>query len=492
MSGYDGRTKGKRIRRPQAGNSNSKARWKYLSADVTDVLDKPVAKLRVKAARRKTAIATSSGTAPGLTVGYDIDGDGFVDVREMRLAKFLDAMLLDRQNGADDDNEEPGKGLTESELLAMRQRAGRLLIAKEFVERNHERLWRYGSIFTGMNDDEAAQFISKHKNFKKLMPFLESTERKRTVRSSHQMRTCIHGDVAGSGGVNPPTSSEPQRQTWVETSRKLRSPSFSKHPLPDLQPKRKPIVPVQDPNQADTVEVGLAHAASSPEVFSNAYGAIDIDGDGIVDDDEMKLHLRLKEATDGSSDSNNNKEDARFRHEKQLEGRKMMVADFVQRNEGQMWLYDASFRHKSSKQIIDEIASGAGFAAEFNRLRAKERLVKLKSSYGVSGCIVQLPAPELPVDPSQELEYRRVKDRTELLMARRELLKPLQQRRGLVTGDSSGALRFRPRGIREEHGDMGRSMSEGSIGLPRIFESPVRLEPTTSFSMTKWLLDTPS
>ncbi|KAG6942540.1 hypothetical protein JG688_00018133 [Phytophthora aleatoria] len=482
MSGYDGRMKGKRIRKPHAGNSNTKARWKYLSADVTDVVDKPVAKLRAKAAARRDSSIKLEKAA--LKVGYDIDGDGFVDVREMRLAKFLDAMLLERRKQGSDDGPEP----TEAEVLAMHQSAGRLLIAKEFVERNHERLWRYGSIFTGMNDDQAAEFIAAHKNFMKFMPFLESTERNRTVRSSHQMRTCIHGEVTADALSNGPT----ERQTWIETTRKMRNPSFTKHPLPELEPKKKKLV--SPPNQIDPMERSLAASASSPEVFSNAYGAIDIDGDGIVDEDEMKLHLRLHETT---SDNNNNRDEMKARHSQQLEGRKMMVADFVQRNVGQMWLYDTSFRHKSTEQIVDEIANGAGFAAEINRLRAKERFVKLTSSLGVSGCIAQLPVAEMPVDPSNALEFRRVKDRTELLMTRKELLKPLQQRRGLVVGGngggiSPGPMRYRPRGIREEHGDMARSRSEGSIpiGLPQIYDTPVKIEPTGTFSVTKWRLET--
>lgn len=119
--------------------------------------------------------------------------------------------------------------------------------------------------------------------------------------------------------------------------------------------------------------------------------------------------------------------------------------------------------------------------------------MKLKSSLGVSGCIVQLPPAELPVDPTNALEFRRVKDRSELLMARKELLKPLQQRRGLAMpgGDSAGPLRYRPRGIREEQGDMGRSKSDGSllIGLPRIYDTPVKIEPVGTFSVTKWRLD---
>ncbi|OWY95604.1 hypothetical protein PHMEG_00034348 [Phytophthora megakarya] len=477
MSGYDGRIMGKRIRKPQAGNSNTKARWNYLSADVTDVVDKPAAKLRAKAAARNKS--NSNPEKAALTVGYDIDGDGVVDVREMRLAKFLDAMLLDRRKDSDDSPE-----LTDDELLAMRQNAGRLLIAKEFVERNHDRLWRYGSIFTGMNDEQAADFIATHRNFKKLVPFLESTERNRTVRSSRQTRACINGEGTANVLYNKPA----ERQTWIETTRKLHSPSFTKYPLPDLQPKKKLIPSTPDLTETDVMKRALTTSASSPEVLSNAYGAIDIDGDGIVDEDEMKLHLRLQEAAN-SDNNNNNIDEVKARLLQQIEGRKMMVADFVQRNAGQMWLYDPSFRHKSTEQIVDAITSGAGFAAEFNRLRAKERLVKLTSSLGVSGCIVQLPVVDAPVDPSNVLEFRCVKDRSELLMARKELLMPLQQRRGIggTDGSASGLLRCRPRGIREEYGEMGRSKSESIlIGLPRIYDTPVKIEPTNTFSVTKW------
>ncbi|KAK1945734.1 hypothetical protein P3T76_002782 [Phytophthora citrophthora] len=454
MTEYEGRRKGKRIRKPQNGISN-KGRWKYLSADVSDVLDNQATKLRAKAASR-----SKTSVKPQLKVGYDIDGDGFVDVREMRLAKFLDAMVLDRQKDSDE-----GPEPSEADLLVMRQNAGRLLIAKEFVERNHERLWRYGSIFTGMNDDQAAEFIATHKNFKKLVPFLESTERNRTVRSSHQMRTCIHGDVATDALPNA-MEAPFERQTWIETTRKLRSPSFTRNPLPDLQPKKKPLSPC------------LSASASSPEVSSSVHNATVIDDDGA-----MRLESR---------NHDNQSDEVEARHQQQIEGRKRMVADFVQRNADQMWLYDASFRNKSVEQIVNEIASSAGFTAEFNRLRTKERINKLTSSQSVAGCIVQLPPAELRSDPSKATEFRRVKDRSELLMARKELLKPLQQRRGLEIGDGSeGVPRYRPRGIREEHGSMGRSQSDGCllIGLPRIYDAPVKIEPIGSFSVTKWCLN---
>lgn len=76
-----------------------------------------------------------------------------------------------------------------------------------------------------MNDDEAAQFIAKHKDFKKPMSFLESMERWRP-----QAYTCNYGDVSSSGGLSLATEYNPHHQRWVVTSLKLRRPSFLRRP----------------------------------------------------------------------------------------------------------------------------------------------------------------------------------------------------------------------------------------------------------------------
>lgn len=537
MSGYEGRTKGKRFRKPQSGGSNVKERWKYLSAQTSDVLETTIgeqqhgdgatstAKAKQQPARKsrhgsQSAHHESSSEAPALAattvamrVGYDIDGDGQIDVREMRLAKFLDAMMDERQR-----QQQPP---SESELTRMRQEAGRLLIAREFVERNHDRLWRYGSIFTSKSETQSAEFIAAHRNFKKLMPFLESLERKRTIRSSQNLRNCVQSD-----GDDQLMSSDAQqdaklvRQTWIETSRKVYNPVFSVHPLPELQPKKKVNLKELHPVAEDDGGQHSYPPQQRSDVLFNTYGAIDVDGDGIVDDDEMKLHLRLQEAT---LEDNNNSYSGNYGHSsssgmavaamnprelrqhQQLEGRKMMAKDFVQRNEGQLWLYEPSYRDKSSDEITQQIAGNTQFAKEFNKLRAKERVLRLKSSMGVSNCLVQLPVTQLPADPSNVMEFRRVRHRSELLLARKELLKPsqhhamqqqqmqMQQRYSVGSAPVVNANKsdsnphgLRLRAVREDRRDLSRTASDSQIGLPRIYDTPVRIEATGSFSVTKW------
>lgn len=509
MSASEARTKGKRFRKPQCGGSNVNERWKYLSAQTNDVVEDAVPQLKsTKKPQQQQQAKFSKGSAhPDVRappqqparVGYDIDGDGQIDVREMRLAKFLDAMMETRRCHAPSSSsaQEP----SDAELTKMRQDAGRLLIAKEFVERNQDRLWRYGAIFTGKNDEQSAEYIATHKNFHKLMPFLENLERKRTIRSSQNLRSCVQG---GGDVQNAEEDARLVRQTWIETSRKVPSnPSVSKHPLLELHPKKKhkeQLYSVSEKEDGDD---------RYPQVVSNRYGAIDVDGDGVVDDDEMKLHLRLQEAT---LEANNSEYPTHHRHRcdsnprglrehQQLEGRKMMATDFVQRNEGQLWLYDPSYRDKSQDEIIDHIASQAQFAKQFNKLRAQERVVRLTSSMAVSNCLVQqLPMTDAPSDPSSPaLEFRRVRHRTELLLARKELLKATAQHHAqqqsvgsasAVPGNmhSDDNAWHQLRAVREDRQELlSRSVSDTKlVGLPKIFDTPMRIEATGSFSVTKW------
>ena len=62
-------------------------------------------------------------------------------------------------------------------------------------------------------------------------------------------------------------------------------------------------------------------------MVSNQYGAIDVDGDGVIDDTEMALATRLKSMT---------LSDKKATHV-QHEGRKMMVRDFINGFPGEMW-----------------------------------------------------------------------------------------------------------------------------------------------------------
>jgi hypothetical protein len=483
MSGYDGRTKGKRFRKPTMGGSNLRERWKFLSADIEDVIDGSTPQLKKGGRKNRLVAAPANENLTRPPQAYDIDGDGQVDIREMRLAKFLDNMIAKRQQS----NGDAAAGVSEAELLQMRQHAGKLLIAKEFIERNQGQLWRYGSMFAEKNEEQSAEFIAEHRKFPRVMAFLESVERKRLMRSSHHVRSVVNLD---------PHHEEPNdfhSQTWVESVRKVNNALTSKFPLPDLQPPPRQVHPFQPVDNNSTGDDSYQDQAR--DVATNEYGAIDVDGDGVVDDDEMKLHIRLKEAALDDPTSTGDRSLKSLRKRQQLEGRRMMAHDFVTRNADKMWLYSPQYKDRPKDAIIDEIATSDQFAKDFNRLRAKERVLTLKSSQGVAACIVQAPIAELPNDPQGSTEFRRVRDRTELLLARRELLRPPDQRlaalaatRGVVPGTVPavpfGAVRQARQTLKTP---MQRTRSDSVLtGLPRIFETPRRIEPTGCFSVTKW------
>ncbi|DAZ93010.1 TPA: hypothetical protein N0F65_011303 [Lagenidium giganteum] len=479
MSAGDARSKGKRFRKHQNGASNLRSRWKFLSAQTDDVvpgshasaLSAALLRRQAQEAQRRKAQGEPGRRRANVRRGYDIDGDGSVDMREMRVSKILDEMLVRHQSST---ASEP----TDSEFQQMQQKAGRLLLAREFVERNKGCLWRYGSIFVEKSEDESVQFIAQHKKFRKLITFLESTERKRAVRSSQNARACVGPESPRDQFEHAPHYPI-DRRTWVETPKRVEDATFTKYPLPELNAHKE--------NQTNVLVLPDAvDNEKLEEVQFNKYGAIDVDGDGIIDLDEMRLNTRLKEAT--LEDPENQVITQQIRNQQRHEGRNMMARDFVARNQNRMQPYDPKYTGKPESEIVAQIANSERFAIELNRLRAKERVFTLKSSLGVSGCLVQLPPAERAKDPTNTMEFRRVKDRTELLAARKQLMLASNES---PAARSVSAPRIRVREDRSEDtqaDNFNRTRSEARVGLPRLYDTPVRIEPTSSFSVTKWLL----
>lgn len=197
----------RRIRNAAQGMTNS-VRWKSLTASGRLPLS--------HASMRRSASATAlkqNGDANQsplksnigqLATGYDIDGDGFIDAREMKLAQRLHEIVVDQTTMP-----------TVDEMNQLRQKFGRTIFAEEFVTRNKIHLWRYGDILAGKTPEEAVCYIANHPDYNKLMTNLENIERQREVRSSRGARQCFQQ-------LN---STDPKLQTWVQTTRKHRMTS---------------------------------------------------------------------------------------------------------------------------------------------------------------------------------------------------------------------------------------------------------------------------
>ncbi|KDO21232.1 hypothetical protein SPRG_13731 [Saprolegnia parasitica CBS 223.65] len=482
--GGEKRKTGRRVRRPSGGATNlhTRDRWKYLSTK--DEL--PVAPQLVhgKDARAKAANDAKAALAAkrSAVVATDIDGDGIIDVREMRMAKYLHEITSTLEH--------TGEAPTEAERNAMRVAVGKYTIAHEFIDRNNGKLWRYGTVFAGKSNDEAVRCIAEHKNFAKLMPYLETVERQRTIRSSQHLRSCL-GEPSALEAALPRHSSNSNDddddngpQTWVYTQRKLRTPT-------QLQARA-------------ALQAGSSNLGRSA-VVTNDYGAIDIDGDGVIDDYEMQLHVQLKQSTlhdlaasdlngDGVIDAG---ERVAMQAKLQAEGRLLMAREFVGRNAGDMWKFNGAYKGKSDDQIAHLLANDKGlFSKTMNKLRAKERLFDLKSSKGVTACLVDPKEVAFRVDPANVRTPRHVKSKNELLEAQRQYSKMLNSHE---TSATKSAVFVKPLPLdslqkhvlahqksKQDKHQLLRAESCPTIGLPQLFASPVKLPTVKDFRITKW------
>ncbi|ETW00394.1 hypothetical protein H310_07032 [Aphanomyces invadans] len=514
------RKSGRRQRKPTGGATNlNRERWTFLST----VEELP---LGGRQKSRSTSNLASGPRGPlasadktkdkggsNQPVAVDIDGDGMIDVREMRMAKYLHD-ITSKMTKPD------GTAPTDAELRDMQVTVGRYTLAQDFVHRNKGKLWRYGPTFADKSDDECVRFVAEHKNFKKILPYLEFMERRRTIRSSSNLRSCLNEQsemVDDDGNVK----GHRHPQTWVYTQRKLKTPTHMNmmavhkavnstyasrleepdDPLPvsldalDELPTPPPRKPLLDPL-----------APTNKDVFRNNFGVIDIDGDGVIDDFEMQLHVQLQESRAHDAQAVDLNGDGRIDdveemlHEKarstqlQAEGRHLMAKDFVKRNAGDMWLYNPVYRDKTDDEVIELLANDKGvFSKTMNKLRAKERVLGLKSSKGVTACLVDPKVLKFRPDPANILTPRQVISKSELDKAQREFSKHLNSHGMDGAGVFVKHLRLdalqqveQSSPQHKRQGGLGRSHSTPVIGLPKLYASPIKLATVQEFRITKW------
>jgi hypothetical protein len=453
----------------------NKNRWKYLTAPDDDDLEQRVPS-------GSTAVIGKKRQENEITAG--------VNIRDLKMNKYLDQLKEKHKQKTGEEK------LQEDTIKRLSEHANRFVLAKDFIDRNKGKLWRYGSIFSDKNEEESAEFLAKNENFDKLIAHLEHVERHRSIRSSRNMRDTLFlepEENTSDYGMND------KRQTWIDTSRKIHTSSISRHPLPDLQKPKKKIQEISKKNESKKITNGTdtnALKEEKPEetsemndaqVLMNEYGCLDVDGDGNIDIDEMNMNTRLKElilSKDGGKHS---------QLKLQQEGRLMMARDFVERNSKRMWWYSDQYKDKTDEEAAEILAAKDQFAVIMNNLRAQERLFMLKSSVGVGGCLQQLPPKELPRDPQHfnEREMRRVKGQAELFIARKQLIKHKNAESVNMLTATSDSSPFNLNLIVQERNTMSRSLSEPQVGLhtvgiPRIFDSPMKLQPLGPLSVTKW------
>jgi len=324
--------------------------------------------------------------------GYDIDGDGQIDTREMKIAQRLHNInLAAHKNGLSTPSEE--------EMLKIRRNLGKRIFAEEFICRNDKKLWRYGDIFSGKSKEEAINYIVSHPQYIRLMPYLEKEERHREIRSSRGFRNCLNQET-DYNATNPNLYTK----TWIRTPRKLNKLNIERNisTAPSNSFEFKYQNSSKQLNKNDDIAV-------------NDYGVVDFDGDGIIDADEMKLNrdiLPHKKNLDNSS--------------MQMKGREILISKFIERNRNNLKLFKSIDGNKPDNEIIYDTINKDYFSSILNNLKNEERIMNLKSSNQVQKCLIDLTkSSESEIIQPIILTSRPVKLQSELLQSRIDYNKQL-------------------------------------------------------------------
>lgn len=408
---------------------DGKMRWKYLTTE--DALPVSKSSLRrsqmaneLRRNQNKLELAPITTSKGSVSIGYDIDGDGVIDARELKLAQRLHDVAVNDKN------------IDEAGLNVLRQKMGRRILAEDFILRNKDALWRFGDQFTGQSMENSIHMIAEHPHFGSVISQLEGVERQRKIRSSCGVRNTFQGL---NGKQN-----EKVLQTWVHTTRKTR-----KNKLQHVQVKKS--------DKGSDSHRSMVENEVHDDILVNDYGALDLDGDGVIDEDEMKLATQLKSMMMTSNDS------------LQHEGRRLMVRELVNRHPNEMWKFNTAFKNMSENEIVDHVVKSSGFSKYMNKLRAKERILGFKSSKQVSSCMADPRGEQFIVQQPVVMTSRAVKCRTEMLQARSNHTK---QKYG------------EDRGVFMKTKSLSKSVSSPIFGKPVVFATPKPLG-TTHFNVTK-------
>jgi hypothetical protein len=106
---------------------------------------------------------------------------------------------------------------------------------------------------------------------------------------------------------------------------------------------------------------------------------VDIDGDGVVDADELALWQMLQEVKGVDADGNGTVDDSETYVERQIVGRRLMAEKFVNRQQGKMWRFHSKFIGMTSQEIINEIYLAEDFTNAMSFLKAKEHRLRQES-----------------------------------------------------------------------------------------------------------------
>ena len=109
--------------------------------------------------------------------------------------------------------------------------------------------------------------------------------------------------------------------------------------------------------------------------------AFDMDGDGEVDEWEMKMRDYMAEVTAEDMDGDGDVDDDDLRLAREACGKKMIAENFIEGLEAPLYMYDRALIGKTPKRLLGELLIAPNFAKRMKYLRNKERLFKAGQSH---------------------------------------------------------------------------------------------------------------
>jgi hypothetical protein len=136
------------------------------------------------------------------------------------------------------------------------------------------------------------------------------------------------------------------------------------------------------------------------ELPTDLKNLVDVDGDGHIDAEEFRLMRQLTKITKDDLvdvDGDGQIDDDELLLARQVAGKRMLAANFVERNMGRMWRYGAELGSGATpEECVDKIVKARNYRGLMHFLHDKERIDRVSGSSKLAEVLRQ-PVTDRPV-----------------------------------------------------------------------------------------------
>jgi hypothetical protein len=124
------------------------------------------------------------------------------------------------------------------------------------------------------------------------------------------------------------------------------------------------------------------HNEKRMEKFKDSIAppGFDVDGDGHIDENEMKIAKYLKNVHVEDMDGDGDIDEDDVRLARMARGKQYLAEDFMDKIDAPLWMYDRKLRGVSRQDMVNSLVTTPDFPLKMSYLNGKERLFKISSS----------------------------------------------------------------------------------------------------------------